>query len=142
MNEAGIRAELIDPALKADWAVVPASPIPRDLVTLGRLHGASGPSSHISGPAIIGYPTRNIARRIEDVGDHRRRPWVPGEPIAMQAHPPKPVPRQLRTGPMHDARAHADRGRHDHLVAPDHEPGDLRIRPMRGSTARARWSKP
>ncbi len=100
MNEAETRAELIDPAPKAaGWDVVKASPVRREVITLGRQQGASRPSGHIHGPAIIGYPTRNIARLIEDVGDHRRRPGVPGEPIAMQLDPPEPISRQLRIGP-------------------------------------------
>ena len=100
MNEAETRAELIDPALKAaGWGVVEASRVRREVIVLVRQPGASRPSSHIHGIVIIGYPTRNIPRLIEDVGDHRRRPGKPGEPIAMQLDPAKPIPRQLRIGP-------------------------------------------
>jgi hypothetical protein len=127
MNEAETRVELIDPELKAaGWCVLEASPIRREAVTRVRQPAASKPPSHIHGPAIIGYPNPNIPRLIEDVGDHRRRPGVPGEPIAMQLGPPKPISRLRRIGPMHDARAYADRGQRDHLVEADHEPGDLR----------------
>jgi hypothetical protein len=88
MNEAETRAELIDPALKAaGWGVVEASRVRREAITLIHQQGASGPSAHVHRRAIIGYPTRNIPRLIEDVGDHRRRPGVPGEPIAMQLDP-------------------------------------------------------
>jgi hypothetical protein len=110
MNEAETRADLIDPALKAaGWGVVEASHVRREVITRGRLRGAgkpsrlrgpnAPPSSHIHGQAIIGYPTRNIPGLIQDVGDYRRRPGEPGEPIAMQLDPPKPISRQFRIGP-------------------------------------------
>jgi type I restriction enzyme, R subunit len=61
MNEAETRAELIDPALKAaGWGVVEASRVRREVITLGRLQRAGKPSSHIHGPGIVLYPTRNI----------------------------------------------------------------------------------
>ncbi len=95
MNEAETRAELIDPALKAaGWGVIEASRVRREVVAAHHLQAASRPSSHIHWHVIIGYPTRDIPRLIEDVGDHRRRPGEPGEPIAMQLDPPKPIPRQ------------------------------------------------
>jgi hypothetical protein len=70
----------------------------REVVILRRQRSASTSSGHIHGPVLIGYPTRNIPRLIEDVGDHRRRPREPGEPVAMQLDPPKPIPSQLRIG--------------------------------------------
>ena len=99
MNEAETRAELIDPAPKAaGGGAVPASPVRRHAITLGRQQSPSRPSGHTHRPVIIGYPTRNICRLIEDVGNHRRRSGVPGEPIAMQLDPAKPIPRQRRIG--------------------------------------------
>lgn len=88
MSEAETRAELIAPALKAAGrGMAQASPIRREVVTLVRQQGASTPSGHIHGPAIIEYPARNIRGLVEYVGDHRRRPGLPGEPRAMQLDP-------------------------------------------------------
>jgi len=98
MNEAETRAELIDPALKAaGWGIVGASRVRREVITLGRPQGAGKPSrhrgpnvppsSHIHGHTIIRHPPRNVRRLIEDVGDHRWRPGLPPEPVAMQLDP-------------------------------------------------------
>jgi hypothetical protein len=100
MSEAETRAELIETALTAArWGVVDASRVRCGLITLVGQQRASKPSGHIHAPAAIGYPPRNIARLIEDVGDDRRRPGCPSKPIAMQLDPAKPIPRQLWIGP-------------------------------------------
>lgn len=100
MSGAETRAELIDPTLKAgNRGVVDASPFPREVIAPGRLQSVGGRSGHIHRRASIGYPMRNVACLIEDVGDHRRRPGCPSKPIAMQLEPPKPISRQLRIGP-------------------------------------------
>ena len=110
MNEAATRAELIDPALKATGRrVAGTSRVRREVITLGRRQGAGKPSSHrgpnISpssdshGHAIIGHPPRNVTRLIEYVGDHRRRPGLPREPVAMQLDPAKSVSGKFRIGP-------------------------------------------
>ena len=124
MNEAETRAELIDPDLKAaGWGIVDASPMRREAITLARQQGSRKPSSHIHGQAIIGYPTRNISGLIQNVGDYRRRPWEPGEPIAMQLDPPKPIPRQRRVVCLNQPpRGIWPRGpmRRSLKIAPDH----------------------
>ncbi len=61
--------------------------------------GASRPSGHVHGSAIVGYPTRDIPRLIENIGDHRRWPLMPGKPRAMQLDPAKSIPCQVRRGP-------------------------------------------
>lgn len=109
MNEAETRAELIDSTPKAAGRdVVRAERVGREVITLGRprciarspstRRGNIPLSSHIHGYAIIGHPTWHVPHRIKDVGDHRWRPRIPGEPITMQLDPAKSISRKVWIG--------------------------------------------
>ncbi|MBE9486755.1 MAG: DEAD/DEAH box helicase family protein [Chloroflexi bacterium] len=62
MNEAETRAELIDPALKAaGWGVVEGSRIRREVITLGRLQGASKRSKQDIADYVLVYRGQKLA---------------------------------------------------------------------------------
>ncbi len=62
MNEAETRAELIDPALKAaGWGVVEASRVRREVITLGRLQGASVRAAQDIADYVLTYRNHKLA---------------------------------------------------------------------------------
>ena len=62
MNEAETRAELIDPALKAaGWGVVDASRVRREVITLGRLQGASKRAAQDIADYVLTYRNHKLA---------------------------------------------------------------------------------
>jgi len=62
VNEAETRAELIDPALKAaGWGVVEASRVRREVITLGRLQGASVRAAQDIADYVLTYRNHKLA---------------------------------------------------------------------------------